>query len=100
MTREMQDVSCVCRFFGGLPSPRAVARLLFRNENVRVWLRCRPGHICPGSLLAFPNGGTPEELFVAFQDRSLTCRDCGAEFVFTAGEQEFYAQKGFEHEPT
>ena len=37
---------------------------------------------------------------VAFQDRTLTCRDCGAEFTFTAGEQEFYAQKGFEHEPT
>lgn len=36
---------------------------------------------------------------MAFQDRTLTCRDCGAEFVFTAGEQEFYAQKGFEHEP-
>jgi len=37
---------------------------------------------------------------VAIQDRMLTCRDCGAEFVFTAGEQEFYAQKGFEHEPS
>ncbi len=34
-----------------------------------------------------------------FKDKVLTCRDCGAEFVFTAGEQEFYAQKGFEHEP-
>lgn len=28
-------------------------------------------------------------------DRSLTCRDCGQEFVFTAGEQEFYQQRGF-----
>jgi CxxC-x17-CxxC domain-containing protein len=37
---------------------------------------------------------------VAFQDRTSTCRDCGGQFVFTAGEQEFYAQKGFEHEPT
>jgi len=34
-----------------------------------------------------------------FKDKVLTCRDCGAEFVFTAGEQEFYAEKGFEHEP-
>lgn len=33
-------------------------------------------------------------------DKTLTCRDCGKEFVFTAGEQEFYAEKGFEHEPT
>lgn len=28
-------------------------------------------------------------------DRSLTCRDCGQEFVFTAGEQDFYVQRGF-----
>ncbi len=28
-------------------------------------------------------------------DRTLTCRDCGQEFVFTAGEQEFYTQRGF-----
>ena len=35
-----------------------------------------------------------------FQDKTLTCKDCGAEFVFTAGEQEFYAEKGFENEPT
>ena len=37
---------------------------------------------------------------MAFQDRTLTCRDCSATFVFTVGEQEFYAQKGFQHEPT
>ena len=34
-----------------------------------------------------------------FQDKTLTCRDCGAEFVFTAAEQEFYAEKGFTNEP-
>ena len=33
------------------------------------------------------------------QDKTLTCSDCGQEFTFTAGEQEFYAQKGFS-EPT
>lgn len=33
------------------------------------------------------------------QDKTLKCRDCNADFVFTAGEQEFYAQKGFS-EPT
>ncbi|GIV96078.1 MAG: zinc-binding protein [Herpetosiphonaceae bacterium] len=32
-------------------------------------------------------------------DKMLTCRDCGNQFVFTAGEQEFYAQKGFTNEP-
>ncbi len=28
-------------------------------------------------------------------DRSLTCRDCGQEFTFTAGEQAFYTERGF-----
>ncbi len=32
-------------------------------------------------------------------DKTLTCRDCGTTFVFTAGEQEFYAQKGFTNQP-
>ena len=33
------------------------------------------------------------------QDKTLTCRDCGAEFVFTAAEQDFFAEKGFTNEP-
>lgn len=37
---------------------------------------------------------------MSFADKTLTCRDCGASFVFTAGEQEFYASKGFVNEPT
>jgi len=28
-------------------------------------------------------------------DKNLTCKDCGKEFVFTSGEQEFYTGKGF-----
>lgn len=34
-----------------------------------------------------------------YEDKTLTCKECGQEFVFTAGEQEFYAEKGFENEP-
>jgi CxxC-x17-CxxC domain-containing protein len=34
-----------------------------------------------------------------YQDKVLTCRDCGQEFSFTAGEQEFYAQRGYTNEP-
>lgn len=34
-----------------------------------------------------------------YEDKVLVCKDCGEEFVFTAGEQEFYAEKGFENEP-
>ena len=32
-------------------------------------------------------------------DKTLTCRDCGANFVFTESEQNFYAEKGFTNEP-
>ncbi|BBB92585.1 MAG TPA: zinc-ribbon domain containing protein [Methylomusa anaerophila] len=35
-----------------------------------------------------------------FQDKTLICRDCGAEFLFTASEQEFYAEKGFTNDPS
>lgn len=35
-----------------------------------------------------------------YKDMELTCRNCGERFIFTAGEQEFYADKGFLHEPT
>ena len=34
-----------------------------------------------------------------YEDKNLTCKDCGNELVFTAGEQEFYAEKGFVNEP-
>jgi CxxC-x17-CxxC domain-containing protein len=34
-----------------------------------------------------------------YRDRVLKCMDCGAEFVFTAGEQLFYSDKGFKNEP-
>ncbi|HLG71211.1 MAG TPA: zinc-ribbon domain containing protein [Chloroflexota bacterium] len=32
-------------------------------------------------------------------DKTLTCRECGADFIFSAGEQEFYAEKGLMNEP-
>ncbi len=34
-----------------------------------------------------------------YEDKILICKDCGAEFEFTASEQEFYASKGFTNEP-
>jgi len=34
-----------------------------------------------------------------FQDKILKCVDCGADFVFTAGEQLFYRDKNFKNEP-
>lgn len=37
---------------------------------------------------------------MALQDKTLVCRDCGIEFTFTVGEQEFYTSRGLESEPT
>ncbi len=34
-----------------------------------------------------------------YEDKTLVCKECGNEFVFTAGEQEFYASRGFVNEP-
>ncbi len=36
---------------------------------------------------------------MSYADKTLTCRDCGTQFVFTAGEQEFYQLKGLVNEP-
>lgn len=34
-----------------------------------------------------------------YKDKTIACKDCGTDFVFTSGEQEFFAQKGFDNEP-
>ncbi len=36
---------------------------------------------------------------MAFQDKSLTCADCGAAFTFSADEQELFQQRGYVNEP-
>jgi len=44
----------------------------------------------------FPALGNPA---MEFTDRVLKCNDCGAEFVFTAGEQLFFHDKQFKNDP-
>jgi CxxC-x17-CxxC domain-containing protein len=34
-----------------------------------------------------------------YEDKTLVCVDCAAEFVFTSGEQQFFASKNFKNEP-
>ena len=38
-------------------------------------------------------------MYQDFQDETLVCRDCNNEFVFSASEQAFYAEKGFLNKP-
>src|SRR5438477_7904180 len=37
---------------------------------------------------------------MSFTDKTLVCRDCSQNFTFTAGEQEFFASRGLENEPS
>jgi cold shock CspA family protein len=37
---------------------------------------------------------------MSYQDKLIDCRDCGGQFVFSAGEQEFFYSKGFVNAPT
>ena len=36
---------------------------------------------------------------MSYVDKTLRCRECGNDFTFTAGEQEFYQQKGLMNQP-
>lgn len=36
---------------------------------------------------------------MSFTDKTLTCKECGQQFLFTIGEQEFHQSRGFENEP-
>ena len=33
------------------------------------------------------------------EDKKIICKDCGKEFIFSVGEQEFFKEKGFENDP-
>ncbi len=34
-----------------------------------------------------------------YEDKTLTCADCGQPFTFSADDQSFHAEKGFTNEP-
>ena len=41
----------------------------------------------------------PEPENTTYVDRTLSCKECGAEFIFSAGQQEDYDRRGLEHDP-
>lgn len=41
----------------------------------------------------------PEVRSFVYEDKTITCADCGQAFTFTASEQAFYAEKGFSDAP-
>ena len=36
---------------------------------------------------------------MAYEDRTLTCVECGEAFTFSADDQQYHADKGYENEP-
>ena len=36
---------------------------------------------------------------MAFEDKTLTCADCGADFTFSADDQAYHQERGFTNEP-
>ena len=36
---------------------------------------------------------------MSYQDRTLTCQDCGRSFTFSADDQQYHAEKGYTNEP-
>ena len=94
--------------FSGLDSarilPHRVSTVRERSESsarrhgrgALIRLRRRPsgrGHVHPWQP-AYQGRGTR-----VYQDRTLSCRDCSEEFLFSAGEQAFFASKGLQNDP-
>ncbi len=67
--------------------------LMSERSSRRLWGQ-RPGQ--PIKAAHYNSGG----IIRLFEYKTLVCKECGNEFVFTAGEQEFYAEKGFMNEPS
>lgn len=51
----------------------------------------------PAAARFIDHGGRSR--LVSYADRTVTCADCGVEFIHSAADQEFYAQKGFASDP-
>jgi CxxC-x17-CxxC domain-containing protein len=63
------------------------------TESGKLSFKLRCGHV-NGQILPILG-----EILEMYEDKALICKDCGAEFIFTIGEQEFFAEKGFVNEP-
>jgi CxxC-x17-CxxC domain-containing protein len=77
-------------------SARLLALVRFGSPSTGFAGGSPPSEFPHANGTAKPTG----EGVVSYTDQTLTCRDCGALFPFTASEQEFYASKGFDNPPS
>jgi CxxC-x17-CxxC domain-containing protein len=94
------------------------SRCILRRNYEPVRPASRDSTSAPGSLgpaspadLAFPTADVaalrrrtpptiaPRRSIVTYADRTLNCVDCGVDFIHSAADQEYYAQKGFASDP-
>jgi len=72
----------------------------WNNEKVINWLRTNPKDLYNENLSKyFYLSRSYKEGRALCTDITMTCRECGNEFIFTAGEQAFYAERGFNKQP-
>ena len=64
-----------------------------QEQGEQPFLTLTPSNLPPFLSLANP------EATMQFPDKELLCRDCSKTFLFTAGEQDYYLQKGLENLP-
>ena len=55
----------------------------------------RDGNIKAGKHRRREGVYKPSATTAPYEDMNVTCKDCSQDFVFTAGEQEYFAKKGF-----
>lgn len=79
------------------PEPGSTGRAARRFPRLFATLRVPDPDFGPATTRRFAHD--EEGLERVYEDRALTCRDCTEEFIFSAGEQTFYATKGLTNDP-
>ncbi|KOA18190.1 hypothetical protein CLHOM_30680 [Clostridium homopropionicum DSM 5847] len=69
------------------------------TENIAIKLSCAENFQLKVEAYGKETRSLRKKEIYKMADKTLVCKDCGKDFVFTEGEQEFYKEKGFENEP-
>ena len=97
---RVRGLGVPCRQRSGAPTRRDRRTGLGQTapgtpNAIRPLFRAVCGRHREESIVIAPPGGPS----VSYTDRTLTCVDCSVEFIHSAADQEFYAEKGFVSDP-